>query len=121
MAKVPPPEHTRWKKGQSGNISGRPKGILTQDEVKAILGRFSRLTIGELETVMADKKTTALEMMVASVIMRAMKDGDCNRLEFLLQRSYGKVANVNENINHDYKEEFDQIPRENILELLRKA
>lgn len=85
------------------------------------MARFGRLTRVQLQEVIQNQKSTMVEIMIAAIMARAAKDGDYNRFEFLLQRSYGKVPNENVNINHDYKEEFDQIPRENILELLRQG
>ena len=35
MSGVPPPEHTRWQPGQSGNPGGRPRG----SDVRAVLLR----------------------------------------------------------------------------------
>lgn len=37
MAKLPPPTHTRWKKGQSGNPGGKPAGTRN-----ALQGTFLR-------------------------------------------------------------------------------
>lgn len=120
MARVPPPEHTRWKKGQSGNPSGGRKGVLTNDEVKALLGKYARLTLDELTAKLEDPKTTMVERMIGATVMKAVKSGDYGAFEFLLSRSFGKVPNVNENHNTNYDKDFEDAPRENILDLLRK-
>jgi Family of unknown function (DUF5681) len=42
-----PPKHTRWKKGQSGNPSGRPKGAANPvDEFMAELAEMIQVTEG---------------------------------------------------------------------------
>lgn len=86
-----------YKKGQSGNPSGKPKGILTKDQVHAVLGRFSSLNREELQAVVNNPKSTMLEIMVASVMVKAAQHGDHARLEFLWSRSIGKVK---EEIEH---------------------
>lgn len=108
-----------WKPGQSGNPSGRPKGKLTRDEVEAIMARFTRLSREELQIVVQNPKSTMLEIMVASVMAKAAKDGDCARLNFLLDRSIGKVKDIQEVHQHNYDEDLDKEPKENVLELLR--
>lgn len=88
----PPPEHTRWKPGQSGNKSGKPKQLLTKDKVKGVLGKFSDMTRDQIQDVITNPKSTMLEIMVASIIVKAAKDGDFSRLNFILDRSIGRVA-----------------------------
>jgi hypothetical protein len=81
----------RWTKGQSGNPSGRPKGQLRRDQVEAVMGRFSAMTRAELQKIVQNEKSTMLEIMVASVMAKAAKDGDATRLQFLLDRTIGRV------------------------------
>ncbi len=86
-----------WKPGQSGNPSGKPKGLLTKDQVMSVLGKFSALTKTELQEVLQNPKSTMLEIMVASVMVKAAQTGDSARLDFLWNRSIGKVK---EEIEH---------------------
>ncbi len=81
-----------WRKGQSGNPSGKPKGLLTNDQVKATLGKFWSMSKEDLLGILKNEKSTMGELMIASVMARAAKDGDANRLNFLLDRSIGKVS-----------------------------
>ena len=120
MARKPPPEYTRWKPGQSGNASGKPKGLLTQNEISALIGRFWRLSSDQLELVLKDPKTTMGEAMIASVMLRAFKDGDFSRVEGLLTRGVGKVKDVSE-VTHNYDEELKKVDREKIVELLKQG
>ena len=92
MAKNPPPVHTRFKPGQSGNPGGKPKQLLTKDKVKGILGRFADMTREDLQAIVTNPKSTMLEIMVASIMVKAAKDGDFSRLNFILDRSIGRVA-----------------------------
>lgn len=92
MAKTPPPLATRFKPGESGNKSGRPKNLLTKDRVSAILSRFSGMTRSELEQVSKDPKATMIELTIGAIFAKAATTGDYSRLEFLLQRSIGKVT-----------------------------
>lgn len=95
MNERPQNKHLKnFVKGQSGNPSGRPKGLLTRAKVEATLGRFSSLTRAQLQEVVQDPASTMLEIMVASVMARAAKDGDASRLAFLLDRSIGKIKDM---------------------------
>ena len=86
-----PPDHVKWKPGQSGNPSGRPKGILTSDQVRALIGRFWGMTREQLHVVVQDQKSSMGEIMVASIMAKCAKDGDYTRLDGLLNRTIGKV------------------------------
>ncbi len=114
-----PPDHLKWKPGQSGNPSGRPKGQLRRDDVEATIGRFAKLTREELQVIVQSPKSTMLDIMIAGIMAKAAKDGDYARLQFLLDRSIGKVKDVQEVHQHNYDAELDKEPKENIIELLR--
>lgn len=99
-----PPKEYQFKKGQSGNPSGRPKDLLTKDKVNAVLARFSDLTKEELKGVLDSKKSTMLEVMIASVMMKAAENGDPIRLDFLWNRSIGRVKEEIEIIDTEREE-----------------
>jgi len=92
MSNKNPSPATRFKKGQSGNKSGKPKGILTTDQVKALFGKMSALTKAELLEIIQSPKSSILEITTASIFAKAAKDGDYSRLNFLLDRSIGRVV-----------------------------
>ncbi len=94
MAYKKPPVDKQWKPGQSGNPSGVRKGKLTRDEVETIMAKFARHSREQLQAVVQNPKTPMLEIMVASVMAKAAKDGDYSRLDFLLNRSIGKVKDM---------------------------
>lgn len=91
MPKKPPPEHTRFKPGQSGNPSGRPKDILTAAKLSQIIDKLSVMTRAQLQDVVTNPKTEMIELYVASIFAHGSKTGDYSRLEALLQRRIGKV------------------------------
>lgn len=80
-----------WKKGQSGNPSGRPKGLLTRAQVEIVFQKLANKNRAELQKVIDDPKSTMLEIMVASVVVKAATHGDASRVQFLLDRAVGKV------------------------------
>lgn len=109
-----------WKKGQSGNPSGKPKQLLTKDKVNAIIGKFSLLNREELQSLVQSPKTPMIEIMVASIMVRAAKDGDYARLSFLLDRSIGKPPVVTADGVLDDSSAIAVTPQ-NIAELCKAA
>jgi hypothetical protein len=89
-----------FKKGMVSNPKGSigmPKDVrearkLTQNEFVKIACNLIKSTRDELYTVLADPKTTALELMIGGIIMKAVTEQDQNRAEFLLNRIIGRVA-----------------------------
>jgi len=84
-------EAYRFKPGQSGNPKGKPKGA--KNRAKMIS-----------DMLMAPDPTkvfkTALEAAVASVLTKAMKEGDHKALESLLNRIDGKPHQT-QSIEHE--------------------
>lgn len=112
---------TQWVPGQSGNPGGAPRNMLTRDKVANIMSKFAHLTREELQKKIQHPDSTMLEITVAAIFARAAKDGDYQRLEFLLQRTVGKVR---EETEIKFKEsdairELDSHPRESVIALLR--
>ncbi len=120
MARKPPPEHSRFKPGQSGNPKGRSPDILSPDKVRTVLGKFADMSRAELQAVVQNDKSTMLEIMIASVMAKAAKDGDYARLSFIMDRSIGRVKDITEVHQHNYDQELDKEPKENVLKILRE-
>jgi hypothetical protein len=89
-----------WQKGETGNPKGAPK---TPEDVKAlrklngpefdrVANKYLFLTKAEIVKIVNDPTTPSLELIVASVIHKAIIEGDAKRLEYLLMRVIGKVA-----------------------------
>lgn len=72
-----PPEHGKFKKGQSGNPNGRPKKLPQLDVL--------------LDSVLGESKdgVTAAEAILKALRAKATK-GDVRAAEMLLERAYGK-------------------------------
>jgi hypothetical protein len=89
-----------FKKGQSGNPSGRPKlpqdlleaKKLTQIEFERIVNKYLFEGKQKLAQAAADPGTTVLELLIGSIIHKAVIEGDEKRMEFLLNRIVGKVT-----------------------------
>lgn len=119
MANPDPSRASRFKPGQSGNPAGKPKGMLTADQVSASIGRLAALTVDELKSKKTDPKTPAIEAIMASILVEAFEKGDFARLESLLSRGVGKVRDVAEVHTHNHDAELDSVPKTDILTLLR--
>ena len=105
---VPPPMETRWKPGQSGNPSGRPKGTVS---LVSLLRRYcdrhargipwcrqiaETLGLGDLD----DKKNPHHNATVADVVMASVafhgSKGNVAAVRELLDRIDGPVAQRHE-------------------------
>ncbi len=77
-----PPLHTRFKKGQSGNPAGRPKGIqnigwlISAELSKSIMTRRGNKPV----------KVTRRELNVLQVVNKALR-GDVRALAFILRKA----------------------------------
>ena len=89
-----------WKKGETGNSKGAPKvpedikdaRRLNGPEFDRIANKLLSMTKTEIVKIVNDANTPSLELIVASVVHKAIIEGDAKRLEYLLCRTIGKVA-----------------------------
>jgi len=79
------PEHSRFKKGQSGNPNGRPRKLPELDKL--------------LADVLGEEKdgVTAAEAILKALRVKAAK-GDVRAIEVMLDRAYGKAQQT---ISHE--------------------
>ncbi len=52
---------------------------------------IARCTLAEIKTVIGDPVTDAADLMICQIVLHAIKHGDQKRLEFILERTIGKV------------------------------
>lgn len=117
--------------GNCANPNGRPKMAdpkvsdysknLTKTAVTFALSKMLDASEDDIDAILKDRTTPALQKAVASVIKACIANGDYTRLEFLLNRTIGKVRDESlvETKNHD--ETLEKVPREKIVALLRAA
>lgn len=75
-----PPEHTKFKKGKSGNPNGRPKSPLR--DIKEVLK----------DLLSQEKNGTQLIDGLMSVVVNKALKGDLKAVDMLLSYSYGKAT-----------------------------
>ena len=75
-----PPEHTKFKKGKSGNPNGRPKSALR--DIKEVLK----------DLLSQEKNGTQLIDGLMSVVVNKALKGDLKAVDMLLSYSYGKAT-----------------------------
>ena len=99
MGKGQIPKHA-FKKGQSGNPSGRPKlpkdivegRKLNQIEVVRIFNEFSNYSAAQMRDLLNNPETKAFELLIGKIMFEAIKHGDHQRMNFILDRMVGKVV-----------------------------
>ena len=122
MSDRPQNKHLKpFQKGQSGNPSGRPRNLLTRTEIEAKISKCYRMTRAQLKEIIEDPKSEIVDIHIASIMAQGVKKGDFSSLASLLDRSVGKVKDISEVHQHNYDDEFDKAPKENIIELLRRS
>jgi len=95
-----PKEDSQWKKGQSGNLLGKPKGIINS---KTILERFLSIQ-KEMVNPLNDEleNMTIAELMHLKQIANAMQ-GDLTAYKEILDRLEGKSL-----VKAEIKQEIEQ-------------
>lgn len=86
------------QKGQKNPNGGRPpdwitKGlkVLTRKQLKEIIEVVITGNLEDLQKIGKNKKSTALQIWIASVAVKAIQKGDVMSLDKLLDRCIGKV------------------------------
>jgi hypothetical protein len=73
-----PPDHTKFKKGQSGNPNGRPKKLPELKELMALVLGEEKDGISAAEAILKAQRAKAAK-------------GDTRAAEWLFERGYGKA------------------------------
>lgn len=113
---TPPPEHYRFKKGQSGNPSGMAKHDndirkikrLTNKELAEVANIVIKGDVDELRAIVANPKSTVLAVMMGAVAIKIIEKGDMHSLDILLNRLLGRVK---ENVKINGNLEINNAPQ----------
>ncbi len=89
----------KFKPGKSGNPNGRPKiradlkkvKLMSSEDAARLLQKIMNMNTREIQAMVEDEQTPAMEMMIARIITKAINEGDPARLNFLFDRTIGKV------------------------------
>lgn len=100
-------EPFQFKPGQSGNPNGAPKGTgelrkiwkLNRTECEKILNEILYMTMSELQEVIKDKNNNGIKVLMTSILIAGINEGDPRRADFFLDRLIGKVPNKIEGPN----------------------
>jgi hypothetical protein len=103
VGKGRPPIKTRFKKGQSGNPEGARlhnqelKQIkqLAAPDVRKLCDLILTYNVDQIETMLREKGLPALELMLASVALKAFRTGNWRALEVILSRVVGRGSKGN--------------------------
>jgi len=104
-----------FKKGNKHAVGkGRPKlpkevrelQKLTKTKSEEILSRLAHMKEVDIKAMIESPETIMIEKMVASTYLKALEQGDQNRINWLLDRTVGKVKETTEII----------LPRPTIIE-----
>lgn len=100
MARKPPPKHSQFKPGQSGNPLGAAIQNPLQKKLRAMTQeQLSDIYLGILEgkDFEADPNATVLQKWIGAIVKKAIAKGDASPLNILLDRVVGRVKEVREN------------------------
>ncbi len=93
------PRGKPFKKGNKANPYGRPKTPpdlkaarqLTRVKLEILINKYLALGKIEILKIMANPETPSIDVMICSIISKAVSHGDEKRLDFILDRLIGKV------------------------------
>lgn len=115
-------------KNETDNKGGRPS---TPKEVR-VLRRFSKEVVGlrleemmrktlpELKEMLQDHTLPSMDLWLARIILKGIANGDTARLNFMFDRTIGKVKDETPQINQTFVQ-LDSMPTEEIIRLTKEA
>jgi hypothetical protein len=111
-----------FKKGDKIKGKGQPRvpddvrgaRLLNQRDVELIMNKHLEKSAQELVDYTQDLRNPAKEILIARIIVEAIKHGDHNRLQFVLDRLLGKPK---EQVEHSIKLSYHN----EIMHMIRDA
>lgn len=94
-------QYQKGHPGGPGRGKGRPKiaedlrevKVFNKDEWTRMFNRFFFMTMAELESFISKRKEQRVgDLLVASIVHAALKGGDEKKLNFMLDRTIGRVT-----------------------------
>jgi hypothetical protein len=116
-------------KGSGGNPKGRPPlppelaGIkeMTADEVKRTIAGVCRMTVEKLYELKANTQAQAFTVAIASMLIKAIEKGDYTNVDFILNRTIGKLKEQSEvTLLTETVEALKEVPREDLVAYLKE-
>ncbi len=91
---------------------------LTREEIVRTMSGLIHLKLPELEVLLKDKDKTVHELMLARVLVEAIKKGDNQRIEWFYQRTVGKMREqLDVSVTHNLHDQFiDYLSARNQIE-----
>lgn len=95
-----------FAKGNSGRPVGTtiiPKKVkeLNRKDMEKVISKYLKKSVLQLNEIAKNPKTKSLDLMIIKIIVEAIKRGDYTRLNFLMDRTVGKVKESIEHSNPD--------------------
>lgn len=127
----------QFKKGnQFYKLRNKNKVYLTEEEqrikklstvkLKLIIHKYLQKTVAQLKKISQNPKTPAIDMMVISVIIKAISTGDHMRIQWFLERIFGKLhdsakpVSVSVHVREEQLEKLTDQEIEELIELTKK-
>ena len=100
-----------WEKGESGNLNGRPRKVLSllaekvgvdfsvslsKEDKYSILESMLEMSIAELKAIATDNQAPAFIVIVAGAIRKDISSGKMATINDLFDRFFGRPKQVNE-------------------------
>lgn len=104
-------KHTQWQQ------------LLNAKAVASVISTYLMKTRTGIKEALSNADTPMLDVAICSILARAAKEGDQHKLEFLLNRVIGKVADRIETISFDERalEKLNEVPTEMLLQAIFQA
>jgi hypothetical protein len=90
MSNPNPNPTTRFKPGHPGG-PGRSKNWLKPSEVKDYIAKYCRMTMPKLAKIRDSDESQVIEVILAGVLLRICEEPDPSKLEYVLNRTIGKI------------------------------